>query len=75
MQHDVRVFVLQRLRHEVRRRRLTHVALSLRSGVSVRTVERVLAGDTCGLETVAAISQALRIDWDEPTPAPPPDEP
>jgi transcriptional regulator with XRE-family HTH domain len=41
---------------------LTQAALAERAGLHVRTVRRLLQGETCDLATVEAIARVLRVD-------------
>ena len=43
------------------RSELTIAQLAIRTGLSRRTIERVLAGDTCELTTVERVAMSLRV--------------
>lgn len=73
MTHDARVVVLAAVSEAFALRKLTHQELAGRAGVSVKTVRRFLAGQTCSLDTAAALSRALRVDLDSGRPQVPVD--
>lgn len=60
---ELRDYVQRRLATAFERSGLTQELLARRAGVDVRTVRRVLHGDTCSLDTVQAVARVLRVDW------------
>lgn len=58
----LRAELLARLRALVEARRLSARQVALRAGLSVRTVRRLLRGETMLLETLEQVERALRAD-------------
>lgn len=60
---SLRAFVASTLEAAALRQGLTRAQIGLRAGVSTRTVDRVLAGDTCDVDSADRVARALGVRW------------
>jgi transcriptional regulator with XRE-family HTH domain len=61
-QQPLRLALVGRLRDEMARRNVSPEQLAKRAGYDARTMQRLLNGDTCSLETLERCESVLRVD-------------